>query len=197
MQMSRSVIIPMTRMTAATTGTAPQSASHMIRAAVCRLSFALHDCTALVIKSETFMVWTPWNSIATQPVSQDRTDAGERRFPRAIAGPRTAARAPRRKRCRSVARHHGYKPHGTEVLARDEATVLAIAKQSLRPGAWASGYDENAVVCELIEQRLGNLVRCCGHENPVEGRLLGPARVAVARAHVNVRVAEPKEACAR
>jgi hypothetical protein len=95
-----------------------------------------------------------------------------------------------------------------EVRARLAARALRLARTRREPfpGAGTARcvqahgpcwYDENAVVRELIEQRLGNLVRCGGHENAVEGRLLGPARVTVACAHVNVRVAEPKEACAR
>src|SRR5260221_11137673 len=55
MQMSRSVITPMTCPRSSVTGTAPQSSSHMIFAAAARLVSGPHDFTSDVISSFTFM----------------------------------------------------------------------------------------------------------------------------------------------
>jgi hypothetical protein len=51
MQMSRSVIIPMIFRSSFTTGTVPQSQSHMIFATVAKSMSGLHDFTSDVMKS--------------------------------------------------------------------------------------------------------------------------------------------------
>jgi hypothetical protein len=56
MQMSRSVIMPLTVPLSSTTGMAPQSASHISFAGTATLAFVLQLATCLVISSLTFIV---------------------------------------------------------------------------------------------------------------------------------------------
>src|SRR2546427_450154 len=60
MQISRSVIIPITRRSSLTTGTVPQSPSHMIFAAAARSVSGLHDFTVGVNTSWIVITFAPF-----------------------------------------------------------------------------------------------------------------------------------------
>ena len=87
-----------------------------------------------------------------------------------------------------------HESHGAEILLMER--VLAIAHdldQPLLVGEHADGHDQASADLELIAQGLRDFRSARGHDDGVERCGLGPSQGAVAMAHLDVAIAEPRE----
>ena len=69
-----------------------------------------------------------------------------------------------------------------------EQVKLLIARSTDRD-------DHPAAVLQLVDQRLGNMVRGTRHDDRVEWRMLRPALVPIAGEHFHVKKSKPSEIC--
>ena len=118
--------------------------------------------------------------------------------------PDPAARA---RHHRHLARHRHLTPRvsaspriGTKRTPISRSRRMPFASRSMRSSSWSrppTGSTRRPPTRELVDQRLRHVAGSGRHDDRVEGRLLGPAAIAVADAHVHVRVAEPRQVGAR
>src|ERR1039457_6606916 len=87
---------------------------------------------------------------------------------------------------------HGHEEHRHHGLLFQITPALAEQHQLLLPGRSDRDNDAPAVL-ELVDERLGHLLRRTRDDDRIERRSLAPALVAVAGARVDIGVAEPPQ----